>query len=184
MAVALVAAACTPSRRPSTSATTVPTKVGPVDVLYDASLAALMTTGIGPGFHATTGYAFEGFAAPSSRLAAQITGRSRSGDVFIGEGTAADEDLMGAADGGWVSWYATFARSSSATYTVTVLNGANDASAGQAFVRYLLGPQGMAALASAGVRRVAPTVVVGTGIPNDVATVLDAGETVVPTTAR
>jgi ABC-type molybdate transport system substrate-binding protein len=136
-----------------------------VAVLYDSSLDAAMEGAVGSGFHAETGYAFEGFSAPTAALASQIAGRAHVADVLVAAGTAADEDLMGAADGGQIAWYATFARSRTTSYTVTVLNNAPDPTAAQSFVRYLLGPAGISTLQSAGLRAVVPPVVVGTGVP-------------------
>lgn len=115
-----VAAGCGTSAR-----TTAPTSVAPaaagsvgpgrgsgsVDVLYAGSLVNLMERQIGPGFHAATGYSFNGFAAGSTALAAQIKGGVRQADVFVSASPSVNAQLEGAANGDWVSWYLTFADS-------------------------------------------------------------------------
>ncbi|HET9077808.1 MAG TPA: extracellular solute-binding protein, partial [Acidimicrobiales bacterium] len=82
---------------------------GPVDVLYAGSLVDVMEKRIGPAFHAATGYSLQGFAAGSTALASQIKGKVRQGDVFISASPTVNATLEGPANGGWVSWYATFA---------------------------------------------------------------------------
>jgi molybdate/tungstate transport system substrate-binding protein len=52
-----------------------------------------------------------------------------------------------------------------ATYTVTVLNQAPDRKGGEAFVRYLLGPHGLAVLQQDGFTLITPPTVAGTGVP-------------------
>lgn len=108
----------------TTSAATPPTSVqkpaagsagghrsGPVNVLYAGSLVDLMEKQLGPGFKSATGYTFDGFSAGSTALAAQIKGKVRQGDVFVSASPAVNDSLEGAANGAWVSWYATFAQS-------------------------------------------------------------------------
>lgn len=85
---------------------------GAVQVLYAGSLVNLMEQQIGPKFKDATGYTFQGAGAGSVELANDIKSKSRHGDVFISAAPGADHDLMGSADGGWVSWYATFAQAS------------------------------------------------------------------------
>jgi molybdate/tungstate transport system substrate-binding protein len=92
-------------------ATTVATGSGPVDVLYAGSLVNLMEKQIGPGFHTSSGYTFNGFSAGSSALAAQIKGKVRQGDVFVSASPSVNASLEGPANGNWVSWYASFASS-------------------------------------------------------------------------
>ena len=82
---------------------------GNVKVLYAASLEALMNSRVGPAFHRTTGYTFEGFPAGSSALASEIKGGVQQGDVFISAAPSVNSTLEGAANGNWVSWYAPFA---------------------------------------------------------------------------
>lgn len=54
----------------------------------------------------------------------------------------------------------------SATYTVSVLNRAPNAAGGAAFVQYLLGPSGQAALNKDGFDLVTPPTVTGSGVPS------------------
>jgi molybdate/tungstate transport system substrate-binding protein len=95
---------------PATTTTAAAAKgSGPVDVLYAGSLADLMEKQIGPAFNTATGYTFTGFGGDSGDLATEIKGKVRQGDVFISANPAVDGKLEGAANGNWVSWYATFA---------------------------------------------------------------------------
>jgi molybdate/tungstate transport system substrate-binding protein len=82
-----------------------------VNVLYAGSLVNLMEHGMGPAFTKATGEAFEGFAGGSGALANQIKGRLRAADVFISAAPGVNTALMGKANGDWVRWYASFARS-------------------------------------------------------------------------
>jgi molybdate/tungstate transport system substrate-binding protein len=84
---------------------------GTVKVLYAGSLVNLMEHGIGPAFAKTTGDKFEGYSGGSNDLAGQIKGKLRQGDVFISATSKVDDDLMGASNGDWVSWYIAFAQS-------------------------------------------------------------------------
>jgi molybdate/tungstate transport system substrate-binding protein len=84
---------------------------GKVSVLYAGSLLKLMEGGIGPAFDKATGGTFVGFGGGSNGLGNQIKGKLRRADVFISASPKVDADLMGAANGDWVSWYATFAKS-------------------------------------------------------------------------
>ncbi|MHB8285054.1 MAG: extracellular solute-binding protein [Caulobacteraceae bacterium] len=84
---------------------------GKVSVLYAGSLVKLMESGIGPAFDKATGGTFVGFGGGSNGLGNQIKGKLRRADVFISASPKVDADLMGAANGDWVSWYATFAKS-------------------------------------------------------------------------
>lgn len=84
---------------------------GPVSVLYAGSLVDVVEKQLAPGFHAATGYTLDGFPGGSSALASEIKAKVRRGDVFISASRSVNATLEGAADGGWVSWYATFARS-------------------------------------------------------------------------
>ena len=92
------------------AAAATPRGSGPVDVLYAGSLVDLMQSAIGPKFDDATGYAFAGFSAGSTALAAEIKGGTEVGDVFVSAGTQADASLEGAANGSWVSWYANFGK--------------------------------------------------------------------------
>ncbi|MGH9057526.1 MAG: extracellular solute-binding protein [Acidimicrobiales bacterium] len=82
---------------------------GRVNVLYAASLLDLMQKNVEPAFQAATGYTVEGFPAGSKALVAEIKGEVRRGDVFISASPTVNKDLEGASNGGWVSWYVTFA---------------------------------------------------------------------------
>lgn len=79
---------------------------GPVKVLYAGSLTELMEHELGPAFEKESGATFQGYAAGSTELAQQITGKVRRGDVFISASPDADT-----AAGSFVTWYATFASS-------------------------------------------------------------------------
>jgi len=70
-----------------------------------------MEKSVGPQFSKVTGYEFVGFGAGSSVLASDIKGKVRQGDVFISASPAVNATLQGSANGDWVSWYATFAKS-------------------------------------------------------------------------
>lgn len=84
---------------------------GKVNVLYAGSLVNLMEHGVGPAFDQASGDSFQGFAGGSSGLANQIKGKLRQGDVFVSASPKVNDGLMGDANGGWVSWYITFAQS-------------------------------------------------------------------------
>jgi molybdate/tungstate transport system substrate-binding protein len=84
---------------------------GSVAVLYAGSLVNLMERTIGPAFDRASGDRFEGYAGGSKLLAQQIKARLRHADVFISAAPAVNRSLMGTANGNWVSWYITFARS-------------------------------------------------------------------------
>jgi molybdate transport system substrate-binding protein len=84
---------------------------GTVNVLYAGSLVNLMEHGVGPAFDKATGDHFQGFAGGSVGIANQIKGKLRKGDVFISANPKVNTNLMGAANGNWVSWYVSFAES-------------------------------------------------------------------------
>lgn len=124
MAFVLLAAACGRSSKSNSSSTTPTTAApaasptsaaakgsGPVDVLYAGSLVNVMEKQIGPGFNAATGYTFTGFSGDSGALATEIKGKVRQGDVYISASPATNTQLMGPANGNWVSWYALWATS-------------------------------------------------------------------------
>jgi molybdate/tungstate transport system substrate-binding protein len=54
-----------------------------VNVLYAGSLVNLMERSIGPAFEKATGEHFRGYAAGSNKIANEIKGKLRRGDVFI-----------------------------------------------------------------------------------------------------
>jgi molybdate/tungstate transport system substrate-binding protein len=84
---------------------------GTVNVLYAGSLVNLMERGIGPAFEKETGLHFQGYAAGSNKIANEIKGKLRRGDVFISASPKVNTSLMGAANGDHVSWYVNFAES-------------------------------------------------------------------------
>lgn len=96
---------------PAAVTSTAATGSGPVTVLYAGSLVGLMEKQIGPAFDKATGYTFNGISAGSSALATQIKGKVDAGDVFISASPSVNDTLEGAANGNWVSWYATYSSS-------------------------------------------------------------------------
>jgi molybdate/tungstate transport system substrate-binding protein len=88
-----------------------PVSAETVNVLYAGSLVNLMEHGVAAAFDKATGGTFQGFAGGSNGLANQIKGQLRRGDVFISANPKVNDDLTGAANGDWVSWYVNFAQS-------------------------------------------------------------------------
>lgn len=84
---------------------------GKVNVLYAGSLVNLMEHGVGPAFDKASGDTFQGFAGGSSKLANEIKGKLRQGDVFVSASPKVNDSLTGAGNGDWVTWYITFAQS-------------------------------------------------------------------------
>ncbi|TKC90333.1 extracellular solute-binding protein [Trinickia terrae] len=84
---------------------------GTVNVLYAGSLVNLMERSVGPAFEKETGLKFRGYAAGSNKIANEIKGKLRRGDVFISASPKVNTGLMGAANGDHVSWYVNFAES-------------------------------------------------------------------------
>ena len=107
----LLAAACSSSSKAATTTTVAARGSGAVAVLYAGSLVDLMNNQVGPAFKTATGYTFDGIAGDSGDLATEIKGGVHQGDVYISANPAVDLKLEGAANGDWVSWYATFATS-------------------------------------------------------------------------
>ncbi|RKR73329.1 substrate-binding domain-containing protein [Frondihabitans australicus] len=99
------------SNSTSSSPSTQITGSGTVKVLYAGSLVDLMEKQVGPTFQAKTGFSYQGTGAGSSALATQIKGKTTKADVFISASPDVNATLEGAANGDWVSWYATFASS-------------------------------------------------------------------------
>src|SRR6266446_7333465 len=75
---------------------------GTVNVLYAGSLVNLMERGVGPAFSKATSDQFRGYAGGSNKVANEIKGELRRGDIFISANPKVDEQLMGAANGDWV----------------------------------------------------------------------------------
>ena len=82
-----------------------------VNVLYAGSLVNLMERSVGPAFEKATGLQFRGYAAGSNKIANEIKGKLRRGDVFISASPKVNQSLMGADNGDHVSWYVNFAES-------------------------------------------------------------------------
>lgn len=97
------------SSSPSAKATPKPS--GPVQVMYAASLESVLENHIAAAFNQSTGYTFQGEAKGSSALANEIKGKLHRPDIFISASPAVNKQLMGAANGNYVSWYINFARS-------------------------------------------------------------------------
>jgi molybdate/tungstate transport system substrate-binding protein len=113
-AIALVGAAAgcgSSSSGTGSSSSAKPTGSGPVKVLYAGSLVNLMEKGVGPAFDKATGYDFQGEGKGSQALANEIKGKVTRADVFVSASPKVNDSLTGSANGGWVSWYATFGSS-------------------------------------------------------------------------
>lgn len=98
---------------PATSSAT-PTSAkasGTVQVMYAGSLESIMEKRLAPAFQQDTGYTFAGEAKGSAALANEIKGKLRRPDIFISASAGVNKQLMGAANGNYVSWYLNFARS-------------------------------------------------------------------------
>ena len=101
---------------PAASSTAAPSAAtaaskGKVSAIFAGSLVDIMEKALGPEFTTATGYPFEGFGGGSNEDAAAIKGKVRQADVFVSASSSADEELEGAANGNWVSWYSTFTSS-------------------------------------------------------------------------
>ena len=82
-----------------------------VSAIFAGSLVDIMEKSFGPEFTTASGYPFEGYGGGSNEDAAQIKGRIRQGDVFVSAAASADQELEGAANGDWASWYSAFTSS-------------------------------------------------------------------------
>jgi molybdate/tungstate transport system substrate-binding protein len=114
--VVVTSSAATPSAAALPSSSTVPpastaAAQGKVSAIFAGSLVDIMEKALGPEFTAASGYPFEGFGGGSGEDAAAIKGKVRQADVFISASSSADQELEGAANGNWVSWYSTFTSS-------------------------------------------------------------------------
>lgn len=94
----------------STSSTATTGNKGTVSVLYAGSLVNIMEHQVKPAFDKQTGYTFQGEGKGSLALANEIKGHLRTPDVFISADPNVDKQLMGAANGSYVSWYVNLAR--------------------------------------------------------------------------
>jgi molybdate/tungstate transport system substrate-binding protein len=84
---------------------------GTVNVFYAGSLISLNENLIGPSFSGGTGYTYQGKSAGSLAIANQIKGKISTPDVVEFADPTVNRTLMGDANGNFVSWYLTFARS-------------------------------------------------------------------------
>jgi molybdate/tungstate transport system substrate-binding protein len=84
---------------------------GTVNVVYAGSLVNVNENLVGPAFSAATGYTYQGKGAGSGAIANQIKGKIATPDVVEFADPAINTTLMGSANGSYVSWYLTFARS-------------------------------------------------------------------------
>ena len=100
--------ACGSSTSGTTSAT--PTAKGNVSVLYAGSLVYIMEKKVSPAFNQSTGYTFQGEGKGSTALANEIKGKLRTPDVFISADPRVNTTLEGSANGNYVSWYMTLAK--------------------------------------------------------------------------
>jgi molybdate/tungstate transport system substrate-binding protein len=82
---------------------------GTVNVFYAGALTTLNENLIGPAFAGASGYGYQGKAAGSVAIANLVKGRVAQPDVIELADPAVNHLLMGAANGGYVSWYFTFA---------------------------------------------------------------------------
>ena len=87
-----------------------PTAKGNVSVLYAGSLVYIMEKKVGPAFDQATGYTYQGEGKGSTALATEIKGKLRTPDVFISADPRVNTTLEGAANGNYVSWYLTLAK--------------------------------------------------------------------------
>jgi len=104
--------ACGSSTGSGSSATSTVAPKSKISVLYAGSLVNLMEKKIGPSFTQTSGYPYEGEGKGSTALANEIKGKLRTPDIFISADANVDKNLMGSANGNYVSWYTPFARTS------------------------------------------------------------------------
>jgi molybdate transport system substrate-binding protein len=82
-----------------------------VNVLYAGSLVNLMEWSVGPVFDQKSGDRFQGYAGGSNKLANEIKGMLRRGDIFVSANPKVNDQLMGQTNGNWVQWYIAFAES-------------------------------------------------------------------------
>jgi molybdate/tungstate transport system substrate-binding protein len=83
---------------------------GVVSVLSAGSLTNIMEHQVGPAFDKATGYTFQGESKGSVALANEISGKLRTPDIFISADPQVNTRLMGSANGNYVSWYLSLAR--------------------------------------------------------------------------
>lgn len=108
LVIALFLAACGSSTSP-TAGKASPAK-GTVRVMYAGSLTSIMEKQVAPAFQQESGYTFSGEAKGSLALANEIKGHLRRPDIFISAAPGVNKQLMGSANGNYISWYLNFAR--------------------------------------------------------------------------
>ena len=79
-------------------------------VLYAGSLVYIMEKQVSSAFKQATGYTFQGEGKGSTALATEIKGKLRTPDVFISADPRVNTTLEGSANGNYVSWYLTMAK--------------------------------------------------------------------------
>src|SRR5579884_332614 len=84
---------------------------GTVNVFYAGSLVSLNENLIGPAFASASGYTYAGQSGGSGAIANEIKGKIAQPDVVEFADPAVNKTLMGSANGTYVSWYLTYARS-------------------------------------------------------------------------
>lgn len=84
---------------------------GDVRVMYPASLTNLMEGWVRPVFERSSRSAFLGEGSGSLAMAQLIKDRIKAPDVFISSDPSVDAALRGRANGSYVSWWVTLARS-------------------------------------------------------------------------
>ena len=82
-----------------------------MDVFSAGSLDTLMTKSVGPAFHTATGYTLVDTSHGSGTLEADIKNKTAVADVFISASPTDMAGLVGASNGNWTTWYASFAAS-------------------------------------------------------------------------
>jgi len=111
LVLCLLLSACGTAGASPASATPTASTGGAVQVMYAASLESIMENQLAAAFRQTSGYTFSGEAKGSLALANEIKGHLRRPDIFISASPGVNKQLMGAANGSYVSWYVNFARS-------------------------------------------------------------------------
>ena len=106
----LLLGACGSTTSSSSTPTPTPAPKGTVSVAYAASLTNIMEKIVKPAFEQSTGYKYQSEAKGSSALVNEIKGKLSFPDVFISANPKLNAQLMGAANGNYVSWYMNFAR--------------------------------------------------------------------------
>jgi molybdate/tungstate transport system substrate-binding protein len=84
---------------------------GSVTVLSAGSLQTLMESDVATAFQKATGFTLNDISEGSTAIAAAVKAGTQVGDVFVSASPAVNPTLEGAANGNWVSWYATFGAS-------------------------------------------------------------------------